>query len=149
MNINTLSEANNLGFIDSTKKRYGKFSNASEMEYTGLQDGVEIDLMLSTSKLHQYANAEFNNESRSALINDNVSLSNHLSVSTLNSTYSDSRNDEVCSLQNPLHKKIKFSYLSKNQAITVHHARDIMNKQIKILSHKRYIYVILEYFQKN
>ena len=41
---------------------YGNFPNESEMEDTGLQDGVDIDAMFYSSTLHQYENVECNNE---------------------------------------------------------------------------------------
>ena len=56
MNSHTLSEANNHNSIDYTKKRDGNVSNVSEMEDTELQDGVDIDVMLPASTLHQYSN---------------------------------------------------------------------------------------------
>ena len=61
MNSDTLSEANNHNFIDTTNKRNKNVTNVSEMKNTGLQDGVDIDVMLSESTLHQYSNTECNN----------------------------------------------------------------------------------------
>ena len=45
-----------------------------------------------------------------------------------------------------IHEKIKYSHLSKTQAISVSCASDTMKIQIKLLSHKTCNYVILEYF---
>ena len=56
MNHHTLSEVNNNNSIDSTKKRDGHFPNVSEIEDTGLQDGVDVDAMLYVSTNHQYSN---------------------------------------------------------------------------------------------
>ena len=73
MNSQTLSKANHTISIDSTKKRDVKFPNVSKMEYTGLQDDVDIDDMLSVSTLHQYVNMECNNEYHIPFINDKMS----------------------------------------------------------------------------
>ena len=54
MNIHTIFEANNHNSIDDTKKRDENVPNLSEMENNWLQDGVEIDVMLPASKIHQY-----------------------------------------------------------------------------------------------
>ena len=72
--------------------------------------------MLYASTLHQYSNMEFNNESHPPLINGIISPSNNSSVSTLTSPSDNSKNDEVCSLQNTIYGKIKYSYLSKTQS---------------------------------
>ena len=42
MNSHTLYENNNHNSIDYTNKSDEKFPNVSEMEYTGLHDGVDI-----------------------------------------------------------------------------------------------------------
>ena len=46
MDSNTLSESNNQNYIDPKNIRDGNIPNISEMEDTGLQDGVDIDSML-------------------------------------------------------------------------------------------------------
>ena len=66
----------------------------------------------------------------------------------MTSTSVTSINDEVCSLQNPIHDKIKYSDLSKTQARAVRCASDVMKKHIKLLSQKTCNSVILEYFLK-
>ena len=48
-----------------------------------------------------------------------------------------------------IHEKIKYSEFYKNQARYDHRASDVMNTQIKILPHKTWHYVIVEYFLKN
>ena len=40
----------------------GNVPNASEMGDAIFQDGANINARLSTSKLHKYANTEFNNK---------------------------------------------------------------------------------------
>ena len=82
-------------------------------------------------------------------MNDKISTSNKSSVSTLTSPSITSTNDERCSLFSPIHENIKYSYLSKTQAIYVRRASGLMNSQIKLLAHKICNYVILEYFLKN
>ena len=57
----TLYEAKNHNSVYSTKKRSVNFPNVSEMEDSGLQDGVDIDDMLYQFTLHQYSNMECNN----------------------------------------------------------------------------------------
>ena len=108
MNSHTLSEANNQNSIDYTKKRDGNVPNISEMEDTGLQDGVDIDVMIPASTLHQYANMEYNNDSHFPFMNGKRSTSNNSSVSTLTPPSVTSIKDEVFSLQNPIHEKIKY-----------------------------------------
>ena len=73
INHHTLSEVNNNNSIDSTKKRDGHFPNVSEIEDTGLKDGVDIDAMLSVSTNHQYSNTELNNASNSHVSNGTIS----------------------------------------------------------------------------
>ena len=73
------------------------------MENTGLQDGVEIDVMLPSSTLHKCANMEFNNKYDYSLMNGKMSTPKYSSVSTLNSTSLTSINYQVGSLQNPIH----------------------------------------------
>ena len=51
MNIHTISEKKNQNRIDSTKKRDGNVPNVSEMEDSGLRDGVYIDIILPASTL--------------------------------------------------------------------------------------------------
>ena len=48
-NSNTVSEAKNHNYIDSTNKSDENTLNRSEMENTGFQDGVDIDVMLPAS----------------------------------------------------------------------------------------------------
>ena len=74
------------------KQRDENVPNISEMEYTGLQDGADIDAIIYTSTLHQYANIEFNNESYHHLTNGKISLSNNSSVSKLTPPSITSRN---------------------------------------------------------
>ena len=62
MNSNTIYEAKNPNFMDSTKKRNENAPNLSTMKNTGLKDGDGIDVMLPASTLHQYANMEYKNE---------------------------------------------------------------------------------------
>ena len=62
MNRQTLSETKNQNSIYSTKKRDENFSNVYEIENTGLQDDVEIDIMLPASKLYQNSKTERNND---------------------------------------------------------------------------------------
>ena len=50
MNSHTVSEAKNHNFIYSTHKSDENNQNRSEMENTGLQDGVDIDIILTASK---------------------------------------------------------------------------------------------------
>ena len=145
-NSHTIYEAKNQNFIDSTKKGNRNVSNLSEMEDTVLQGGVGIGVILTSSTLHQYFNMGCNNESHYPLINGKITPSNNSSVSTLTSTSDNSRNDKVFWLQKSIHKKIKYSYLSKNQARYVWCASDIMKKQVKISAHKIWHYIILEVF---
>ena len=56
MNSHTISESNNHNYIDTTKKMDGNVPNIYEMADTGLQDSIEIYVMLPVSKLHQYSN---------------------------------------------------------------------------------------------
>ena len=93
MNSHTLYESNIHNSKDSTNKRDGNVPNIYETVDTGLQDGVDIDAMLSASALHQYANMECNNESQTPLINFKMSPSNNSSVSTLTSPSITSIND--------------------------------------------------------
>ena len=62
MNTHTISEAREQNFIDSTNRSDEITPNISETENNGLQDGVDIDVMLPASTLHQYANMEYKNE---------------------------------------------------------------------------------------
>ena len=48
-----------------------------------------------------------------------------------------------------MHKKIKYSYLSKNQSRYVCRASGVMKKQIKLLAHKTWNSVILGYLLKD
>ena len=113
INSHALSEAKNNSSIYSTNKRDGNVPNVSEMEDNGLQYGVDINYMLSTSTLHQYDNMEWNNESCPPLMNGKFPPSKNSSVLELTSPSVTSINDEVCSKQNTIHKKIKYSDSSK------------------------------------
>ena len=99
MNSHALYEAKNNNSIDCTKKRDVNVPNISEMEDTGLQDGVDIDAMLSASTLFQYSNMEFNNESNSTFINSTTSPSKYRSISIFTSPAVNSINYEVCSFK--------------------------------------------------
>ena len=68
-------------------------------------------------------------------MNGKISTSNNSSVSILTSPSVTSTNGEGCSLFIPIHEKIKYSYLSKTQAIYVGREIDVMNPQIKLLAH--------------
>ena len=61
MNTHTKSEAKEQNLIDYTNRSDESTPNKSEMENTGLQDCVDIDVMLQASKIHQYPNMEYNN----------------------------------------------------------------------------------------
>ena len=113
MNGYTWYKANNHNFISYTKKWNGNIINVSEMEDTWLQGGIDIDAVLSTSTLHQYSSMVCNNESHPPLVNSKIASSNHSSVSTFTSPSDNSRNDEVCSLQNTIHEKMDYSDFSK------------------------------------
>ena len=89
------------------------------MEYTGFQDGVDIDVILTSSTLHKYASTEFNNYYHPPLTDSKISTSKNYSISTLTSPSVTSINDEVCSLQNPVHENIKYSDFYKTQARAV------------------------------
>ena len=58
----TLSEANKVSSLGSTKKRDGNVPNVSGMEDTVLYDDVGIDGIFPALTLHQYSIMEFNNE---------------------------------------------------------------------------------------
>ena len=60
-----------------------------------------------------------------------------------------SRNDQVRSLKDPIHEKISYSDLSKNQARSVHCASDVINTKIKLLVHRTWHSVILKYLLKD
>ena len=78
MNSHTLSDGNNQNSINYTKKGDENVPNVSETEDSRLQDGVEIDAILYSSTIHQYANMECNNESHPPLMNGKMSpLKNH------------------------------------------------------------------------
>ena len=96
------------------------------MENTGSKDGVDIDIILSASTLHQYENIEYNNEHHKNFMNGKISTSKNSSVSTLTSPSATSTNDGGCSLFSPIHKNIKYSYLSKTQEKYVRRASDVM-----------------------
>ena len=69
MNSQNLFESMKKNYIDSTKKRAVNVPNVSEIKDNGLHDGVDIDVMLPASTLHQYVNMECNNDSHCALMN--------------------------------------------------------------------------------
>ena len=148
MKNHTVSEAKNHNSKYSTNKRDGNFPNVSEMEDTGLQDGVDIDGILSAWTLYQYSNMEHNNEYQFPLINNKTSSSNNYSVSILPQPYVTSRNDEVRSWQNTIHKNIKYSDWSKSQSIYISRVIDVMKTHIQLLAHKTWHYVILKYIMK-
>ena len=77
MNSHTLSEANIKNSIYSTKKREGNVTNISEMEGTGLQDVVDINVMLPASTIHQNANMEWNNYYNLSFMDGKISASNN------------------------------------------------------------------------
>ena len=77
-----------------------------------------------------------------------MSSSKNPSVSTLNSPYVTSRNNELCSLQNQIHDNTRHSDLYKTQTRAVHRAIDVMKKQVKVLYHKTWHSTILEYLLK-
>ena len=78
-----------------------------------------------------------------------MSSSNNSPVSTLTLPSTISINYEVCSLQNPIHEEIKYSYFSKIKEIAFFRASDVMKKQVKLLSHKTRHNMILGYFLKD
>ena len=90
------------------------------MEYTGFQDGVDIDVILTSSTLHKYASTEFNNYYHPPLTDSKISTSKNYSISTLTSPSVTSINDEVFLLQNPIRQKIKYSDFSKTQSRYIH-----------------------------
>ena len=69
MNSHTVSEANNPKYIYYTNKSDENTYNRYNTENTRINDGVDIDVMLPTSKLHQYENMEYNNEYHYPLMN--------------------------------------------------------------------------------
>ena len=77
-----------------------------------------------------------------------MSTSQHSSVSTLNSPSVTSINDEVFSLETPIHEKINYSCLSKTQARRFQRSSGVMKTHIKSIDHKTCHYEILEYFLK-
>ena len=54
----------------------------------------------------------------------------------MTSPYVTSINDEVHSLKNQIHEKIKYYYLSKAQARAIGIASDVMKTQVKLLDQK-------------
>ena len=61
VNSHIIYKTKNQNSIYYTKKRDGNVTNVPEMEDTISHDGVDVDVMLPASKLHQYANMECNN----------------------------------------------------------------------------------------
>ena len=82
--------------------------------------------MLPESAPNQYVNMEYNNEHHKLQSNDNISISNNSSVSTLTSHYVTSTNKEGYSLFIPIHKKIKYSDLSRTKSRAVSSASYVM-----------------------
>ena len=78
-----------------------------------------------------------------------ISPKNNSSVSKLTLPSSNSRNDDVWSLQTLIHENIKYSYLFKSKEIAVCRECDVMNKQVKWSDHKAWYSVILQYFLKD
>ena len=58
--------------MDSKKQMEGNFHKVCKMEYSVLQDGVNIDVMLNASTLHQYSNLEGNNDNNYLLMNGKI-----------------------------------------------------------------------------
>ena len=83
------------------------------------------------------------------LMNGKMSTSNNSSISTFTSKNIISTNDKVCSLQSPIHEKIKYSELSKSQETYVGCASNEMKKHIKSLAERTRDSVKLEYFLKD
>ena len=67
MDSHNISEAKKHNNIDSTKKWDENSPEVSEIENTGLQDGVEIDVMLPASTIHKQTNIECNNDYQTPL----------------------------------------------------------------------------------
>ena len=109
MNIITVFEANNHNSIYSTKKIDEIYPYRSEIENTGLRDGVDIYAVIPLSTLNLYANMEYNNKHHKLLINGKFLTSNNSTVSTLTSPFITSTNYKVCSLFSPIHDNIKYS----------------------------------------
>ena len=65
-------------------------------------------------------------------------------VSTLTSPYS----SWEYSSQNPIHDKIRYWDFSKTQSISVPHVSDVTKKQVKLLAHKIWNFMMLSYFLK-
>ena len=85
------------------------------MENTRLQGGIDIDVMLPASTLHQYSNMYYNNEYHYPFMNGKIPTSKNSSILTSYSPSVNSTNEEVCSLQIPINDEIKYSELSKIQ----------------------------------
>ena len=81
-------------------------------------------------------------------MNGKMSTSNNSSISALTSPYVTSTNGEVCSLKSPIHNNIKYPEFSKGQVLSIRRASDVMNTRIKLLAHKTWNFVILEYSLK-
>ena len=82
------------------------------------------------------------------MINGKFSTSNNSSNFTLTSPSINSTNDEVCSLQNPIHEKIKYLELYKIQARYFRRESGLNNTQVKLLARKTWLTLMLEYFLK-
>ena len=77
MNSHTVSEAKNHKFLYPSKKTDENTHNRPEMWNTGLQYGVDIDVMLRASTIHKYDNMEYSNENHYPSINGKMSTSNN------------------------------------------------------------------------
>ena len=113
MNSFNGSIINNHNSIEYKNKRDEIAPNRHLRENNGLPDGVDIDDILPASVLNQCVNIKYNNKYCKFQINSNIPTSNYSSVPTLTSPSVTSKNYEVCSLFNPIHKKIKYSYSFK------------------------------------
>ena len=71
MNSSNGCESRNLNSICLTNKIYEIAPNISKMENNGLQDGVQICVILHVSMLNQYDYMEYTNEHHILLINVN------------------------------------------------------------------------------
>ena len=82
-------------------------------------------------------------------MNGKISTSKNSSISTFTSPSVVLTNDKGCLLLSSIHYNIKYSYFSGTQSRAVMRASDVMNTQIKFISHKICHYFILEYLFKD